>query len=178
MRRLMMNRNAKTMLLTVSLAFNFGLCLAMAVQGQEDQKPRPRWGDGKRHRERLSSQLNLSPAQAERLSASREQLFEELRVVKGRLRDESDVLAGLLTAPELDMDVVSDQVEKVAAIRNEIQWQMIEHILGIREMLEPEQLESLKEFAGRVLPKSGRGGRHGGGPPRINECDPPEQGEP
>jgi Spy/CpxP family protein refolding chaperone len=137
----------------------------MAVDGPEDPKPRPRWAEGRRHRERLSSKLKLSPEQTEMLSASRAQLFDEFRAVKGRLQEESDALAGLLTAAELDMDAVSEQVEKVAALRNEIQWQMIRHILSIREMLEPEQLESLRDFAGRMLSQSGRGGRHRGKPP-------------
>jgi len=178
MRRLMMNGNAKALLLVISLAFNFGLCLAMVVQEQEDQKPRPRWGDGKRQRERLSSKLNLSAEQTAALSASREQLSEELRAIKRRLHDEGDVLAGLLTAPEVDMDAVSDQIEKVATIRDEIQWQMIQHILSIREMLEPEQLESLKDFAGRVLSQSGRGGRHGERRPGHNDRDAPLQRKP
>jgi hypothetical protein len=78
-------------------------------------------------------------------------------------------LADLLTVPEVDMDAVTAQADAIAAVRNEIQWRMLEHLLSIREMLEPDQLESFKEFADRVLSHHGPGGRHKGRPPR--ECE-------
>jgi Spy/CpxP family protein refolding chaperone len=171
MRRLVLSRNTTTLLLVVSLAFNLGLCLAMAIQGKQEEAPRSRWDRNRRNRERLADKLNLSPEQEAVMSASREQFFEELRGTKHRLHEESDVLAGLLTAPELDTNAVSQQVETIASIRDEIQRKLIEHILSIRETLEPEQLDSLKEFAGRVLSRSGRGGRHGGGPPDRDGSD-------
>jgi Spy/CpxP family protein refolding chaperone len=172
MRRLIMNGNAKTLLLIISLAFNLGACLAVAVQEHGEEEPRSGRGEGRGHRERLSSKLNLSPEQTEIVSAAREQLFDELRLLKRRLHDESEVLADLLTASEVDMDTVSDQVEKVATVRNEIQWRMVQHLLSIREVLEPEQLESFKEFASRVLSRSGRGRPHEGKPPKHGPAPP------
>ena len=163
MRRLIMNGNGKTLLLIISLAFNLGACLAVAVQASGGQPSRPQRRDDRRHRERLTEKLNLSPEQSEILSASRDELFEELDALKRRLHEESSALADLLTASELDMDAVSAQAEKVAAARDEIHWQMVEHLLSIREVLEPDQLESFKEFARKVLSRSGRGRRHGGG---------------
>ena len=172
MRRLIMNGNAKTLVLIISLAFNLGACLAVAVQVHGEEEPWSRRGEGRRHRERLSSKLNLSPEQTEIVSAAREQLFDELRVLKRRLHDESDVLAELLTASEVDMDAVSAQVEKVATVRNEIQWRMVQHLLSIREVLEPAQLESFKEFASRVLSRSGRGRPHEGKSPKHGPAPP------
>jgi len=161
MRRIIMNGKGKTLLLIVSLAFNLGACLAVAVQGRGQEQPRPPRDEGGWHRDGLCSKLNLSPEQAAVLSASRDQLFGELRALEDRHHEEGLVLADLLTAPQLDMDAVSRQVEKVAAVRNEIQWRMVQHLLSIRDMLQPNQLESFKEFAGRVLSRSERG-RHGG----------------
>lgn len=161
MRRLIMNGKGKTLLLIISLAFNLGACLAVAVQASGD-RPDPRWHEGRRHRERPSNKLNLSPEQKEIVSTARDQLFDELRTLKARLHEESGKLADLLTTAEIDMDAVSEQAEKVASVRNEIQWRMIRHLLSVREVLEPGQLESFKEFAGQILSRSGRGRSHGG----------------
>jgi len=167
MRGLITNERAKTLLLVVSLAFNLGLCVAMAVERHAGQKATLSRGESGRHREPPMGELGLSPEQTEIVSASREKLFEELHALKRRLHEESELLAGVLTASELDGDAVTRQVETVAAVRNEIQWRMVQHLLGIREVLEPDQLESFKEFAGRVLFRSERGGPpHGGRPDR------------
>ena len=165
------SRNTTTLLLITSLAFNFGLCLAMVVRGHAEPVLPSRSSDGKTHRERLASELKLTPEQSNALEASREQFFEQLRPIKQRLHDESDILAGLLTAPELDMAAVSVQVEKVAAVRNDIQWQMIQHLLSMRETLKPEQLELFKDFASRVLSRAGHSGRHGSAPSEREGCE-------
>ena len=159
MRRLMMNGNGKTLLLIISLAFNVGACLAVAVQAHGEQPPRSKRGDGKRHCGGLADKLGLSPEQEAIISTAREALFEALRELKQRLHAESDVLADLLTACEVDMEAVSDQVERVATVRNEIQWRMVRHLLSVREVLAPDQLESFEDFAGRVLSRSGHGRR-------------------
>ena len=164
MRRLIMNGKGKTLLLIISLAFNLGACLAVAVQGRAEEGHKPPRGEGRGHRDGLCKKLNLSPEQEAALTASRDDLFSGLRVLEGQHHEESMTLADLLTASELDMDAVSRQVEKVAAVRNEIQWRMVRHLLSIREVLQPDQLESFKEFAGRVLARSERGRPHGGEP--------------
>lgn len=175
MRPALGNARARTLLLVVSLAFNLGLCLAMVMRSPSSTpQPKRSWGDGKWRHRRMPHELDLSVEQEEKLAALRRELFERLRAAQRRLRDESDALAELLTAPELDMQAVSAQVEKVAAVRGEIQWQMIQHILGIREILEPRQLAQLKDFVGRVLRGPGWRGRPGRGPGPA-ECPPDSQ---
>jgi Spy/CpxP family protein refolding chaperone len=171
MHRLITNGKGKSLLLIISLAFNLGACLAVAVQASGDRKPGPPWGEGRRHRERPSNKLNLSPEQKEIVSAARDQFFDELHTLKGRMHEESGKLADLLTTAEVDMDAVSDQADRVATVRNEIQWRMIQHLLSVREVLEPGQLESFKEFAGQILSRSGRGRSHGGRPSRHDLPD-------
>jgi Spy/CpxP family protein refolding chaperone len=157
-----MNGKGKTLLLVISLAFNLGACLAVAVQVRAAQEARPQHRERGKHRERLIGMLNLSAEQTEVLSVSRDQLFEDLRTLMRQVREESLVLADLITVPEIDMDAVTRQADAVAAVRNEIQRRMLEHLLGVREMLEPDQLEAFKEFASKVLSHSGRHGRHKG----------------
>ena len=164
MRRLIMNGKGKSLLLIISLAFNLGACLAVAVQGRGEGPPASPQDGRRAHRDGLCRKLNLSPEQSAVLSESRDKLFGELRALEDRQHDESVALADLLTAPQLDMDAVSRQVESVAGIRNEIQWRMVRHLLGIREVLQPNQLESFKEFATRVLSRSEGRRPHGGGP--------------
>jgi hypothetical protein len=95
------------------------------------------------------------------MAASREELFEELHALRSAMHDESEVLADLLIAPEPDMDAISDQLEKLAAVRDQIQGRMIEHFLGVRELLDPEQLAPFKDFISRGLSRHGLGGRFG-----------------
>lgn len=162
MRPLTMNGKGKTLLLIISLAFNLGACLAVVVRAQGGELAKPQRRGGGRHHEALSSKLDLSPEQDEILSTSRELLFEELRAIKLRLHEEGAMLAELLTAAELDTQAVSDQAERVAGVRNEIHQRMVQHLVSMREVLEPDQLESFKDFASKVLSRSGRGGRHKG----------------
>jgi Spy/CpxP family protein refolding chaperone len=173
MRRFMMNGKGKTLLLIISLAFNLGACLAVAVQVRGDRGADRRDDDRKRHRKHLSDKLNLSPEQEEVVAASRERLFEELRGMKGRLHEESDALAELLTADEIDSDAISEQVARVAAVRNEMQERLVEHLLTVREVLGPDQRESFREFTGKVLSPPWRGRHH---KDKSAEREPPEQG--
>ena len=175
MRRLTVNGKAKTLLLIVSLAFNFGVCVALAVQQRGEERWKPRFGDGRHHREWLSNRLNLSADQTAVVAASKEKLFEGLRGLRSEMVAESEMLADLLIAPEPDMDAVSAQVEKVAAIRNRIQWRMIDHFLNIRETLQPEQLEAFKGFVRRHISGPGRGGRFGGKRSGHGEWEPRQQ---
>jgi Spy/CpxP family protein refolding chaperone len=159
MRRFMMNGKGKTLLLIISLAFNLGACLAVAVQVRGDRGTDRHDDDRKRHRKHLSDKLNLSPEQEEIVAASREQLFEALRGMKGRLHEESDALAELLTADEVDSKAISEQVARVAAVRNEMQERLVDHLVDVRKVLEPDQRELFREFAGKVLSPPWRG-RH------------------
>lgn len=172
MRRFVTNGRGKTLLLIVSLAFNLGACLAVAVQVRGEGVADRRGDDRKRHPEHLSDKLNLSPEQEEIVTASRERLFEELRAMKGRLHEESDGLAELLAAAEVDPAAVSAQVDRVAAVRNEMQERLVKHLLDVRDVLEPDQRESFREFAGKVLSPPWRGRHHKDKSP---EDDPPEQ---
>lgn len=171
MRRPIMNGKGKTLLLIISLAFNVGACLAVAVKGYGEPQATPQRGPTHPHRASLSEKLGLSPEQAELLAASREELFAELRPLKHRVHEEASVLAELITAAELDMEAVSVQADRVAAVRNEIHQRMVQHLLSVREVLERDQLEHFKEFASKILSRSGRGRPHGGKSPDREPWD-------
>jgi Spy/CpxP family protein refolding chaperone len=109
----------------------------------------------------LTERLGLSPEQEETLAASREEFFASLRPFRQQIHEEASVLAELITAVELDMGAVSAQADKVAATRNEVHQRMVQHLLSVREVLEPEQLEAFKELASEILSQSGPGRRHG-----------------
>ena len=165
MLRPIVNGKGKTLLLIISLAFNLGAWLAVAVQGYGGPEPMRERDHGRRHREALTERLGLSPEQEEVLAASREEFFAELRPLKQQVHEEAIVLAELITAVELDMGAVSAQAEKVAAVRSEIHQRMVQHLLSVRDVLEPDQLESFKELASKILSRSGRGRPHGGKSP-------------
>ena len=61
MRRLRLNGSGKTLLLIISLAFNFGVCIALAVQQQQPhEQGKPRWSRDRHDRDWLAKKLNLS----------------------------------------------------------------------------------------------------------------------
>jgi len=165
MRRPIVNGRGKTLLLIISLAFNLGACLAVAVQAYGGAEPTRERGHGRRHREALTERLGLSPEQEEVLAASREEFFAELCPFRQQIHEEASVLAELITAAELDIGAVTAQADKVAATRNEVHQRMVQHLLSVREVLEPDQLESFKELASKILSRSGRGRPHGGKSP-------------
>jgi Spy/CpxP family protein refolding chaperone len=165
MRRPTVNGKGKTLLLIISLAFNLGACLAVAVKGYGGPGPQREQDHERRHRGSLTEKLGLSPQQEEVLAASREAFFAELRPLKQEIHEEARVLAELITAVQLDMGAVSAQADRVAAARNEIHQRMVQHLLSVREVLEPDQLEAFKEWASRILSRSGRGRPHRDKPP-------------
>ena len=183
MRRLRLNGSGKTLLLIISLAFNFGVCIALAVQQQQPhEQGKPRWSRDRHDRDWLAKRLNLSEEQAAAADASRDKLFKELHELGKQVGAESDVLADLLVAPEPDANAVAAQVEKIADLRSEIQWKMIEHFRGVRQLLEPEQLQTFKEVVRRCVSGPGSGDRHGrkppdgeAGPRRFPGGTPPDQ---
>ena len=77
------------------------------------------------------------------------------------------MLADLLVASESDASAVAAQVEKIADLRNEIQWKMIEHFRSVRQLLEPGQLQTFKEVVRRCVSGPGSGDRHGRKPPDV-----------
>jgi len=171
MRWPMVNGKGKTLLLIISLAFNLGACLAVAVQGYGGPEPTRERGHGRQHREALAERLGLSPEQEEVLAASREAFFAELHPLKQQIHEEATVLAELITAIELDMGAVSAQADKVAAARNEIHRRMVQHLLSVRDVLEPDQLEAFKELASEILSRSERDRPHGRKPPGYEGRD-------
>lgn len=162
MHRLTTNGHARTLLLIVSLAFNFGVCVAVAVQRAGEPTAKPRGGEDRTHHGHWSGKLGLSGEQSAAVAASRERLSEELRELRSAMYAESETLADLLITPDPNMETISEQVEQVAAIRDQIQWRIVGHYLTIRTVLEPEQLEAFKDFVRRGLSKYGHGGSFGG----------------
>lgn len=161
MRRPVMNGGMKTLLLIVSLAFNFGACLALGVQRYGDSPAVPARREGEPHRERSWRLPDLTPDQSAVMEASREALFDGIRELKREMVAESETLANMLVAPEPDMAAVSEQAARISALRDQIQQRMIEHFISLRGALEPDQLDAFKQMIQRRFADSGRRGMRG-----------------
>lgn len=114
---------------------------------------------------------DLSEEQKASLEA-REKLFQEkVEELKGRVRKERAHLCELLLEAEPDAAEVDRQVKLISDLQEQLQREVVAHLLSMRETLTPEQENKLlRVIVGRMCPdgpcdcRGGcGGGRRGGG---------------
>lgn len=153
------------LLLIASLAFNVGVGTTFGVRTyQHYRKPCER-GRGPGHAG-LLNELNLTPDQVEQTEAIKQKMIEGARHLRQELKQESEVLAELMAAPQPDREAIAVQLRKISALHEQKQRRVIEHFLDIKELLDPAQCEAFNETICRILPRGrfgrpGFGGRHG-----------------
>ena len=163
------------LLLIASLAFNVGVGTTFGVRTyQHYRKPCER-GRGPGHAG-LLNELNLTPDQVEQTEAIKQKVFEGARYLRRELKQESEILAGLIAAPQPDREAITVQLGRISALHEQKLRQVVEHFLDIKELLDSEQCEAFNETIHRVflrgrLGRPGFGGHHGphGRPDRGGE---------
>lgn len=163
------NRRTIWLVFIASLAFNAGVGATVGVRAynryavqRPDVETLP--PDRPRH---LLRRLDLSPQQRARLHAARDDLRERHRQLGEQLRDETDVLTELLSASDPDREAVAAQISLIADLREQLDHDMVDHLLEVRRMLQPAQYEAFNEIVHRALHRGGLGkhgprGPHGG----------------
>ncbi len=165
-----LRRKSVWLLLIASLAFNVGVGTTFGVRTYQNYCGPCKRG-GRPPHVGLLDKLNLTPDQAEQAEAIKEQMFECAHDLRRELREENEVLADLMAAPQPDREAIAAQLGKISALHDQKQHWMIEHFLDIKELLDQEQCEVFNETIRRVLPR-GRLGRSGfGGPHGRPGCD-------
>ena len=201
MSQMFLNRRWLVLVCVASLAFNAGVGATVGVrtyrrlvgpgrefqgkpQGESpgeargwgrrgDRGARGEYGRGQRE-SRLHQALGLSQDQAESLRLARKTMFENVGALRGVLRDENRALSDLIAAPKPDRVAIDAQLGRIASLRAEIDLRVVEHFLGIKEILEPEQHEAFNEVVHRAFNRDfsaghgsrGRSGIRGRGGPQ------------
>ncbi len=163
------NRRTIWLVFVASLAFNAGVGATVGVRAYNRyavQRPDIETSPPDRPRH-LLRRLDLSPQQRARLHAARDALRERHLQVGEQLRDETDVLAELLCVSDPDREAVAAQVSLIADLREELDRDMVDHLLEVRRMLQPAQYEAFSEIVRHTLHRGGHGkhgprGPHGG----------------
>ncbi len=158
-----MRRKALWLVLLASLAFNAGVGATVGVRAyQQVREPRgPHGGPGGCD---LAKQLGLTPEQVTELDAARAELMSNLEATSHEVSLAHEALAELMTVAEPDRAAIDEQIERIGALRQQQQRELVEHFLEVKARLTPEQTEAFNELIRRVLSRPGRGLGGFGGP--------------
>ena len=159
-----LRRNTVWLVLVASLAFNAGVGATFGVRtyrhycdGAERAAKRPR-------AEKFYEGLNLSAEQRAHIDASRKAMMERIGDLHRAYRARNEELAELIAAPETDPAEVQTRLDAMADMRGQIQRQIVDHYLQIKQVLGPEQQAGFDEMVRRGLlhERRGPGGKPSG----------------
>lgn len=145
--------NVMVLLTVLSLAAAGPLAYAAPEEGGQKKGPGYERGEGPK----FFQKLNLTPEQKEKLKAQRESRKEAVKAVHKELKTKMQALHEEIAKPVTDRAKINGQVAEVNTLKGQIFAQHIEGILGMKEILTPEQFAQLQ--ADR---KDRRSGKHGG----------------
>jgi Spy/CpxP family protein refolding chaperone len=144
-------------LLFSSMAFNAGFGTTFAVRTYRGMCRDAQTGACA---PRLDEQLNLTPEQKALMAAARERLLRQVADLRRELDTQREALATLLQVADPDRAEIAQQLEQTAALQQQIQQRVVEHLLEKRELLDREQREVFNEIIRhRVHPCGGPGAK-------------------
>jgi len=154
------------LVLVASLAFNAGVGATAGVRAYNKYAQHSPFDRAHRspHGPRMLQDLDLTEEQRTQLRAAREGLREQHQQLGDIIGAETDALADLLTAAEPDREAIAAQVSKLAEFREQLDRDLVDHLLNIRHMLKPVQYEAFDKVIRHTLHRGGHGHRGPGGP--------------
>ena len=147
-------------------------CRKHGVPFTREHGPHP--GEGRRHR--MLDELNLTPEQDDQITTARDRMMERGRELRNQVKSETEALIELMTAPEADRDAIAVQVGRIAHLREQMEYQMVKHLLDTKQLLEPVKLATFDKMIRRALSRGGHG-RGGFGGPRGSHRGPGRGGK-
>jgi Spy/CpxP family protein refolding chaperone len=170
-----LTRRALWFVLIPSLAFNLGVigasgyqaCRKWVLPGQDCPNKHSQHGGCSGS---LESMENLTPEQSQALHAACKLLKQRNNEICRQLTAESEELVTMLMADDADARAIDRQMEVVADLRNQIQFNVIDHYMQMKGLLRPDQLDAFHELIRQAVLQQGkhpRGGRSGNG---IQPC--------
>jgi hypothetical protein len=91
--------------------------------------------------ERLKRELSLSTEQEKILLEYRNVFHSIIGSISARMQEERKLLVAELKKEDPDLDRLKEIVERINLLQLEAQKKVIEHLLEVKKMLEPEQQE-------------------------------------
>lgn len=153
-----MRRRWGWLILIASLAFNAGVGATFGVRAYRQVRgPDSGGGPG---RCRLLDELNLTTDQTEQVEADRAEMMDVFHEVQRQLRQEHETLTELMTAAEPDREAIAEQIGNITLLHEQKHRRLVEHFLGIKELLDADQQEAFNQTVRRAIcrPGHGRGG--------------------
>ena len=105
----------------------------------------------------LRRELNLSSAQAQKLTEHRRQTSEEMQKIRRDLLETRTRMMQLLRSPNPDSMAVEEILQKMVSSQVALERKVIHSILGMREVLTPEQRERLLRMMEKRFRWEGKG---------------------
>jgi Spy/CpxP family protein refolding chaperone len=177
MRRLISRGNRLWCVLIISLAFNIGFGVTFGVRSCRHFCERESRSEGTSLRN-LHELLNLTPEQDALMLSAKENLLRQVERVQQELTVERTTLATLLAASEPDRKAIAVQLDKIAALQQQLQRNVVEHLLEEKGVLAPVQQATFNEIIRRRVcpcgahgPESGSGGCEVGGRQRDQDAN-------
>jgi len=162
----MINKTNAT-ILAVSLVVGVGTFVttrptngASTTTGAAPSDDRPRWG----RLAVMGQWLGLTEEQRTRISQQDPTFWREVIDLRNSLATERDRLAKLLEDPKSTDQQITDQVERVITLGNQLERRVMKHLLAVRGQLTPEQQQKLLSLCASGV-RQGMGW-HGGPPAR------------
>ena len=158
-----MRRRPIWLILIASLALNAGVGATVGVRAYRNYRGPYECGRGP-GRGSLVDELDLTPEQAAQVEADRLEMFEGIDEVQQQLRQTHETLAELMAAPEPDREAISEQISRTSALHEQKHRRLIEHFLGIKQLLDADQQKTFNETIRRTFGRYGCDKRGFGGP--------------
>lgn len=155
-----MNKNL--MKLSVLLAV-FGLMTAMPLVYAEEGGPGPGpRGPGYQKGEApgFFKELNLTEDQKAKLKAHREAQKEKNRALREQLKTKMQALHDEIGQPVTDKAKIDSQVAEINTLKGQLFAQHIDGVLGMKEILTPEQFAKMQEKRPKPMGKKGGWMKH------------------
>ncbi|MFO7979684.1 MAG: periplasmic heavy metal sensor [Candidatus Aminicenantes bacterium] len=111
--------------------------------------------------ERLKQELSLSPEQEKLMLQTRGDFHNNIDALSQKLQEERRNLVASLKRETMDMDELKGIVKKINAYQLQAQEKVVEHLLEVKNILEPEQQDIffsivLERFEMSSEPREGR----------------------
>ena len=133
------------LILIASLAFNAGVGTTFGIRAYSRHSDGPWHGPPPHPAGEFLEGLNLEPDELERMRAESNAVHARIRALHQTVIEELAALSDLLLAIEPDRDAIAAQLDKLADLHRQKQEYIVQHFLGLGELLEGDQRETFEE---------------------------------